>query len=111
MTRDDKRNAIQRVVVARLALDAQLHALGDLVGSPIGSPLWDVVEKTFDALLDTTATLIGDTGAPDGHGNWLSWWVWDNDCGQAGLAAGYDGNLRPIKTPDDLLDMIEEAAQ
>jgi hypothetical protein len=38
--------------------------------------------------------------------NWIGWWVYDNYCGKGNLTAGYNKDLRPIKTLDDLWWLI-----
>ena len=37
---------------------------------------------------------------------WISWYIFDNDCGAKEMEAGYDGALNAIKTPLDLARLI-----
>lgn len=39
--------------------------------------------------------------------DWVDWYVYENDSGAKGYEAGYDKNLKPIKTEEDLLELIE----
>ena len=43
--------------------------------------------------------------------NWLDWFIFENDCGEKAMEAGYDKNLKPIKTIDDLIELIEEGGK
>ena len=48
-----------------------------------------------------TSAAIGDTAT------WLDWFVHENDCGRKGHEAGYDNRVKPIRTAEDLIDLIE----
>jgi hypothetical protein len=37
---------------------------------------------------------------------WISWYIFDNDCGAKEMKAGYDGALNAIKTPLDVARLI-----
>lgn len=37
---------------------------------------------------------------------WIMWYILENDYGAKGYEAGYTGDLKPIKTPEDLLGII-----
>lgn len=37
---------------------------------------------------------------------WIMWYILENDYGAKGYEAGYTGDLKPIKTPEDLLSII-----
>jgi hypothetical protein len=79
-------------------LKTLIPIFGCIVESTINKQLWNC----FDELTDTTEKLLGSDY------NWLDWYCWENDMGAKGLDAGYDRNLKPIKTLNDLLDLIEK---
>lgn len=64
--------------------------------------------KVADSAVFNSAWLVVDAliGELD-SGEWISWFVFDNEYGRSGLKAGYGGNLKPIKNVDDLIDLIE----
>ena len=37
---------------------------------------------------------------------WIMWYILENDYGAKGYEAGYTGDLKPIKAPEDLLELI-----
>lgn len=39
---------------------------------------------------------------------WVSWYVYENDLGKKKFEAGRDGNMKPVCSWDDLLDVIEQ---
>jgi len=53
-----------------------------------------------DSLTSLISQIIGDDS------EMLEWFHIENDLGRKGLSAGKDGDLRPIKTVDDLLDCM-----
>jgi hypothetical protein len=40
--------------------------------------------------------------------DWISWYIFDNDCGTKKMQAGYDGKLSKITTPRQLAKLIVE---
>jgi hypothetical protein len=38
--------------------------------------------------------------------DWVNWFIWENDFGEKEMEAGEKGNLKPIKTLDDLFECI-----
>lgn len=47
--------------------------------------------------------LINQEGA-----DWIEWFIWDNNFGESGFQAGCAENIRPIKSVDDLWDLMNE---
>jgi hypothetical protein len=39
---------------------------------------------------------------------WLAWYWLENDMGNKGMEAGYNGNLKKIRFVDELLELIEQ---
>jgi hypothetical protein len=82
--------------------EALLKLLKPIFGNVVESPIYTHLWNCFDELTVTTERLLGS------NYTWLDWYCWDNEMGKKGHDAGYDGNLKPIKTLDDLLDLIEK---
>jgi hypothetical protein len=40
--------------------------------------------------------------------DWISWYIFDNDCGEKRMQAGYDGLVSKITTPRQLAKLIVE---
>ena len=62
----------------------------------------DFSEGLEEAYIKLIAKLSGDTDT------WIEWHIYENDFGRKKHEAGYDGNLKPIKSTRDLLNLIEE---
>lgn len=73
--------------------------LGLAPESPIATAMYD----TFQAYTEVVAAQVGDSVES------LNWFIWDNEAGKKGLAAGVTGKvkMRPIRTVKDLLRIIE----
>lgn len=82
-------NLIQRMDDAFKELDCHLA----VVDKPIYTRSWIIAEALIDEL--------------DVYG-WMSWFILENDYGASALEAGYDGKLKPIKTVDDLLELMDQ---
>lgn len=107
MTTADKIYYIEKLVAHYRELnevDDKLSALFGhvLTDSPAFNPTW----KAFDSYVQAVALLVGDTDA-----EWLFWFIWDNNCGEREMKAGYKNKLRPIKTVKQLVRLIEEGAK
>jgi hypothetical protein len=40
--------------------------------------------------------------------DWISWYIWENDFGEKGMSAGYDGKLKPITNLKELYELITD---
>ena len=104
MTQDQKLAALRRWATAIEAGEGMLNPVIELLDlrpeGPITSALW----LTQDALTLATAELVGDKA------EWLTWFAADNEMGTKAMEAGPVGQLRPIKTLEDLLWVIEVSA-
>jgi hypothetical protein len=71
-------------------------------------PLWEEAWKTYDTYLAAISREIGDPHIP-GHGTWLHWFIYDNQCGRRAFEAKAASwkERRPIRTPRDLARLIE----
>jgi len=66
------------------------------------SPINEAVNLLGIAFTRAASKLVSDKGG------WLYWYAMENDFGKKGLSAGFKGHEKPIKTLDDLLDLIEQ---
>ena len=86
-------------ITALEAAHADLHRL--TLASP-ESPLMDAGLRIAEAYTHSTSELIGD-------GNeWLTWFWLENNMGSKGLAAGFDPDIVPVRTIDQLVEIIEQ---
>ena len=81
----------------RAMSDAMYELFGAVADSRAMNPQW----KAFDSYTDCVAKLVGDDWS------WISWFIWENDCGKKELAAGKGNRMKPIKTVKDLVEMLE----
>jgi hypothetical protein len=67
------------------------------------SPWARAMFSVFEAYTDSVSQIVGDDD------EWLSWFIWDNDCGKRGLKAKAASwkRERPIKTAQDLVEIVE----
>jgi len=80
---------------------------GDLVDTPIVTQLYAMFERRTKALADVLGLR---QGAPEiVFGNDLGWFCYDNAMGERGHTAGFGEKVRPIRTLEDLLWLIEGA--
>ncbi len=85
------------------AVDKLLGGLETTIGLNYGGPLFETVWKLFDSYTHTLAVEVGDF---DG---WLEWFFSENDMGAKAMAAGFDKQVRKIKTLDDLYGLLAES--
>ena len=103
LTRQQKSYTIGKLIDAHDAIHAQMDALKLALDPNPGCPLYTAVFELIDVAILAAASAIGDSA-----GEWLDWFVHDNDCGRKAYEAGYNDNIKPIRTVEDLLDLIEE---
>ena len=91
-----KIDLVKSVVISKLQADKVYDELHKIMGlepeSLLSSALFDPITK----LITLTEALIGDDSS------WISWFVWDNECGKRGLEAswmeeGRNGKLKKMK--------------
>lgn len=64
------------------------------------SPVFEATDILIECLVSIVATAVGDDY------KWVDWFVFENEMGRKGLEAGKTGRFKPIKTAEDLLEMI-----
>lgn len=88
------------IKIASLVKDyKQLKAVGD-AASDAGA--LDADGKLYTAIWSTYDNMLQHIDV-DG---WISWYIFDNDCGAKEMEAGYDDVLNAIKTPLDLARLL-----
>lgn len=84
-------------------IDKMMDGVKASIGLDPDGPLFNAVWSLFDGYTNALAAQIGDDG------DWLPWFYMENDMGAKGMAAGYDGKLRKIKSFADLYWLITES--
>ena len=102
MNHQQKLERISELFAAIDAIATQLDALRQAINPDPGCPLYDAIYALQRQAVCSTAYAVGDSG------DWIDWMVHENDLGRRGHEAGYTGDLRPIRTAADLLELIEE---
>ena len=101
MTTAEKLSRLQEWRHHLLMLESAWDKLESAVGADHDSPLGNAVWLAFDAYTQAIGREIGDVGG------WMSWHWLENKLGARGHEAGNRHVMRPIKTLDDLLWVID----
>ena len=101
MDRHETKLRIESFFKSKRRLDACIDTAERLFGDQIiegefCTVAYQLLEQQVE-LIETASDLPVD----------LSWFIWDNDCGRNGYEAGVDGDVRAVKTVEDLLDLAE----
>ena len=67
------------------------------------SPWYSAVYRCFELAVDVISQKYEDETT-----QWISWYIWENDWGKNAMEAGYDGDMKPIKTTRDLWKVLTE---
>src|ERR1035437_6643131 len=102
MNTNNKIKLIETLIAIYKEMDAVCDQAKGILGIEVDSKLLDPFWRAFDGYVKAVSALVGDAGA-----EWLSWFIWENDCGEKGMEAGYDKRLRPVKTVRQLVALIE----
>ncbi|MEN9376000.1 MAG: hypothetical protein RL710_1157 [Pseudomonadota bacterium] len=106
MSYPDKASAIELLATWKTNHDAVESMMNDVeksIGLDIDGPLFFVVWGLFFHYTTAIGELIGD------HGEWLPWFINENQMGKKAMDAGYDGKLRKVKTLEHLYGLISES--
>jgi len=82
------------------AQESALEALDAALGYSDG-PLRQSYHTMQESYTRAIAQLVGD------QGEWLEWFAYENDMGKRGHPAEYEGKIKPIRTLEDLLGLIQ----
>lgn len=101
MTREQKLLHIQAWRDAMTRADDAIQPVIDALALCGEDPITNTVWQLQTDLTRAYAALIDDALES------LSWFACENDMGRKGMEAGVAGSLRPIRTVEDLLWLIE----
>lgn len=104
MTRDEKLAHIQAWHDAMTKADDTIQPVIDALALCGEDPITNTVWQLQSDLTRAYASLLDDAFES------LAWYAGDNDMGRKGMAARVAGEMRPIRTLDDLLWLIEVTA-
>jgi len=94
------------VFIRKMQKVEELRALMDNFDSHLGAIAPGGVFEFGVIILDEYIELLANY-AEDG-GDWISWYIFENDFGKREFEAGYDGHMTKIRNLDDLWDLMEE---
>lgn len=101
MTRDEKLAHIHAWHDATTKADDSLQPVIDALALCGEDPITNTVWQLQTDLTRAYASLLDDAFES------LAWFAGENDMGRKGMEAGVAGSLRPIRTVEDLLWLIE----
>lgn len=104
MTRDEKLAHIHAWHDAMTKADDTIQPVIDALKLCGEDPITNTVWQLQTDLTRAYAALIDDAFES------LSWFACENDMGRKGMEAGVAGEMRPIRTVEDLLWLIEVTA-
>lgn len=104
MTRDEKLAHIQAWHAAMTRADDAIQPVIDALKLCGEDPITNTVWQLQTDLTRAYAALLDDAFES------LAWYAGDNDMGAKGMQAGVAGEMRPIRTVEDLLWLIEVTA-
>ena len=104
MTREQKLLHIQAWHDAMTKADETIQPVIDALALCGEDPITNTVWQLQTDLTRAYAALIGDAFES------MSWYASENDMGRKGMEAGLSDTLRPIRTAEDLLWLIEVTA-
>jgi len=105
MNRHEKMQALKDWQLAIQESDALIAPVREMLLIRPESPINEAVDRLGIALTDATAKLVGDKA------EWLDWYAMENDFGRKGLSARFMGHEKPIKSLEDLMDLIEASGE
>jgi hypothetical protein len=95
---DEWEAKIERIVKDYKNLTACCDAASDAGVLNTDGKLFDAICKAHDGLL----TIIDEF-------DWITWYLYENECGAREMESGYDGELSKITTPRQLAQLIVES--
>ena len=102
MDRTEKLKMLNNLFTINNEIDAVVDAMRSTHNPDPSCGLYNAVFGALDVAIKATAAAIGDDE------EWVWWMVHENECGHRGHEAGYTNALKPIRTAEDILDLIEE---
>jgi hypothetical protein len=62
------------------------------------------LQNSIWSLIETAISFFDPEG-------WIMWYILENEYGAKGYDAGYKGDMKPIKTPEDLLQLMNRGTE
>jgi len=90
----------KHITASREMMERVFSVFGCHPDGPFQESTWEL----HGIATSSVALLLGDTLEM----SWLEWFIYENNWGADGREAGYDGDVRPIRTFEDLLDLIDK---
>lgn len=96
---------VEELIKRHKELSHEFDKLQAVMGNVWDAPFAHVTWTFIESYIATVAEMIGD------NVGWLSWFIYDNECGKKGLEARFDRKLRPVRTVKQLMKIIEEGTE
>jgi len=100
MTDIDIKKEMESLVNHVATADAMYKLLRDLFGASPESPFVACLHDMLGGYIALLSKAAGDDT------EMIYWFVHENDCGAKGMEAGFDGDMRKIRTVDDLMWLL-----
>lgn len=100
MDKAEKKRLIEDVLRVYKDMNDTWNSMNDVLGYVTDSPVGNASWKAFDKYVQMTSLVIGD------EGEWISWFVFENECGNKAGKVKVNGKEKAIKTVSDLLLVI-----
>jgi len=97
----DRLELIGKVVQNKIQLDSLYDEYYDIFNPAISGILSNYNELVED-YIELVTDVIGDKNG------WLDWYIWENECGKGELIAGVNGDTRQIKSPEDIIWLLDK---
>lgn len=98
MNKQEKIKLIQNYLVSLKRLCNFMDKIGEF--AEVKEDYFEDAYSVTSCAEDMLAQLVGDKA------DWISWYIWENDCGKRGMEAGELGNLKEIRSVGDLVELI-----
>lgn len=101
ITKERRAHLIREWAERITAIDAAHAELCRLTLAALDSPLIDAGLRVAEAYTHATSGLVGD------ENDWLIWFWLENNMGANGLSAGFDPEIVPINSIEQIIKIIE----
>ena len=97
------KNELERLIKEIKDFDAEIDKLNEHISAIAPGAVCDFGGRFLDDHIKLLSKYLGD------EGDWINWYVFDNNYGKKQLEAGYDGKVLKIDRISRLWDLIEES--
>lgn len=96
---------VSEVVKTFKELESLYDGMDKFIGVDPDAPMFRIAYELFNKYLDAVALNIGD------QSQWLSWYIWDNECGKRAMLVSWNENGKHkevhVRTPMQLVRVME----